>query len=194
MRIFLSILFLFFSFHSFSKADDIGDFEIEGMYVGDTLLNYYDKEKIKSFYQNSSYYRDKAFAVIFVDQNSNMYDRIQVTLKPGDNKHKIYSLEGIIDFDKEINKCKKKRKEIINDIENIFSDYERLDDDGYYEPDKSKNSFSNTTWFFLKSGGFISVECTEMGDEVRKENGWTDQLSIAITSEKLESFLRGNPY
>ena len=194
MKRFLSILFLFLSFHSFSKADDIGDFEIEGMYVGDTLLNYYSEEEIKSFYQNSSYYRDKAFAVIFVDRNSNMYDRIQATLKPGDSKHKIFSLEGIIDFDKEINKCKKKRKQIISDIKRMFSDYERLDDDGYYEPDKSKNSFSNTTWFFLKSGGFISVECTEMGDEVRKEKGWTDQLSIAITSEKLESFLRGNPY
>ena len=72
------------------------------MYVGDTLLNHYNEEEIKSFYQNSSYYRDKAFAVIFVDRNSNMYDRIQVTLKPGDNEHKIFSLEGIIDFDKEI--------------------------------------------------------------------------------------------
>ncbi len=194
MKIFLSMLFILFSFHSFSKADDIGDFEIEGMYVGETLLKYYDKEKIKSFYQNSSYYRDKAFAVIFVDRDSNMYDRIQVTLKPGDNKHIIFSLEGIIDFNKEINKCRKKRKKIIYDIENMFSDYERVDDDGYYEPDQTKNSFSNTTWFFLKSGGFISVECTEMGNEVRKERGWTDQLSIAITSEKLESFLRGNPY
>ena len=83
------------------------------MYVGDTLLNHYNEEEIKSFYQNSSYYRDKAFAVIFVDRNSNMYDRIQVTLKPGDNEHKIFSLEGIIDFDKEIDKCKKKRKQII---------------------------------------------------------------------------------
>ena len=44
-----------------------------------------------------------------------------------------------------LSKCKKKRKQIITDIESMFSDYERLDDDGYYEPDKSKNSYSNTT-------------------------------------------------
>ena len=33
-----------------------------------------------------------------------------------------------------------------------------------------------------------------MGNEVRKKNGWTDELSIAITTEEFESFLRSDPY
>ncbi len=192
-RLFI-IIILTLSFQNFIKADEIRDFEIEGISLGESLLNHYSEEEIQSFYKNTSYYRDNIFGVIFVKRNSDIYDRIQITLKPKDKKHKIYALEGIIDFDKKINECNKKREIIISDIKKIFSNYERMDDDGLYEADKSKNSFSFSTWFFLKTGGFISVECTQMGKEVREMNGWTDELSISITSEELETFLRGNPY
>ena len=192
-RLFI-IIILTLSFQNFIKADEIRDFEIEGISLGESLLNHYSEEEIQSFYKNTSYYRDNIFGVIFVKRNSDIYDRIQITLKPKDKKHKIYALEGIIDFDKKINECNKKREIIINDIKKIFSNYERMDDDGLYEADKSKNSFSFSTWFFLETGGFISVECTQMGKEVREMNGWTDELSISITSEELETFLRGNPY
>ena len=79
-------------------------------------------------------------------------------------------------------------------MKQLFSNYERVDNDGLYEADPSKNSFSYSTWFFLNSGGYISVECTKMGKEVRKKHGWTDELSIAITSEEFETFLRSKPY
>ena len=45
-RLFL-ILILTFSFQSLSKADDIRDFEIEGISVGDSLLNLVNKSDIK---------------------------------------------------------------------------------------------------------------------------------------------------
>ena len=40
LRVFISIIILIFSFQSLSKADDIRDFEIEGISVGDSLLNH----------------------------------------------------------------------------------------------------------------------------------------------------------
>ena len=50
MRIFLTILILIFNLQSLSKADDISDFEIEGMSVGDSLLDYTNEEYIKNNY------------------------------------------------------------------------------------------------------------------------------------------------
>ncbi len=195
IKLFTSIIFILISFKSLVQADNISDFEIEEMSVGDSLLNHYSKKEIKSFKENSSYYREKLFSVIFVDSNSDLYDRIQVTLKKNDKNVQIFSLEGIIDFDRNIEECNKTRKKIIQDIKKMFSEYERIDDDGIYQADKSNNSFSYTTWFLFNSGGFISVECTKMGNEVREENGWTDELAISITSEEFENFLRqDNPY
>ena len=48
MKIILAILISIFSFQTWTKADDIKDFEIEGMSIGDSLLDYVDLIKINS--------------------------------------------------------------------------------------------------------------------------------------------------
>ena len=48
MRVFLSVLILIFSLQSLIKADDISDFEIENISLGDSLLYYMSKEEIIS--------------------------------------------------------------------------------------------------------------------------------------------------
>ena len=40
------IIIIFISFQTLSKADDIRDFQIEGMSVGDSLLSYMNKNLI----------------------------------------------------------------------------------------------------------------------------------------------------
>ena len=47
MKIFISVLILIFSFQSWTKADDISDFEIEGISIGDSALDFFTKEKIE---------------------------------------------------------------------------------------------------------------------------------------------------
>ena len=61
MRIFLTVLILIFSFQSWSKADEIKDFEIEGMSIGDSLLNYHSKEIIKGYNFLDIPYYDKHY-------------------------------------------------------------------------------------------------------------------------------------
>ena len=46
MKIFLSILLLLFSFQSLTKADGVENFTIEGMSVGESLLDHFDKTTI----------------------------------------------------------------------------------------------------------------------------------------------------
>ena len=48
MRVFIIILVLIFSLQSWTKADDISDFEIEGMSIGDSALDFFTEEHIKS--------------------------------------------------------------------------------------------------------------------------------------------------
>ena len=47
MRVFLTVLVLIFSLQSWTKADDISDFEIEGISIGDSVLDFFSKEEIK---------------------------------------------------------------------------------------------------------------------------------------------------
>ena len=55
MRAFIAVLVLIFSFQSWTKADDISDFQIEGISIGDSLLDYFSREEIKSNNQDNYY-------------------------------------------------------------------------------------------------------------------------------------------
>ena len=44
MKIFLSILIIILNFQSFVKADDIRDFEFEGLSIGESLIESYDNK------------------------------------------------------------------------------------------------------------------------------------------------------
>ena len=47
MRVFIAVLVLIFSLQSWTKADDIRDFEIEGISIGDSLLEHFPRELIE---------------------------------------------------------------------------------------------------------------------------------------------------
>ena len=61
MKRLLLILILIFSFQSLTKADDIRDFQIEGISIGDSALDYFSKSKIK---KAKKLYPDKNFKLI----------------------------------------------------------------------------------------------------------------------------------
>ena len=85
MKRLLLIFILTFSFHTLTKADDIRDFQIEGMSVGDSLLDYMSIEKIKDSKRN--YFKDKRkyYVVARVDNLEN-YEVVDLYLKTGDKK------------------------------------------------------------------------------------------------------------
>ena len=47
MKILLTLFFSLFIFNSFSKANDISEFEIEGLSVNDNLIDIFLKIKLK---------------------------------------------------------------------------------------------------------------------------------------------------
>ena len=46
MRIFIAVIVFIFGVQSWTQADDIRDFEIEGFSIGDSLLDHFSKQKI----------------------------------------------------------------------------------------------------------------------------------------------------
>ena len=106
MRVFLSVLILIFSLQSWTKADDIRDFEIEGMSIGDSLLKFYNKKTIDD---NKVFYKSNKFYQVSIDkQNFKIYDGVNFQLKNKDKNYIIYSLSGVVK--KDIKKCLRDQK------------------------------------------------------------------------------------
>ena len=112
MRIFLSVLFLIFSLQSWTRADDIRDFQIEGISVGDSALDYMTINEIKIAENNPTYYKNNTFVVIITNIESNKYDTIQITYKPDDKKFIIHEIQGIVDMKNNFKEYKKRSNEI----------------------------------------------------------------------------------
>ena len=189
MRILTVFIIIIFTCISLSKADDIKEFEIEGMSIGDSLLDYYSKEEINKFYENASYYKNKIFAEILLDKQLNEYDFIQVALQPSDNKFIIHSIALYKDFPNQIDKCLIEKEKVIKNSADILSNAKRVNENAKAEADKSGNSFFYISSFYLSSGGFFNIKCEDYGEEVFKSRGWIDTLSLSIGSEKFKKFL-----
>ena len=86
MKRLLLILILTFSFQTLTKADDIRDFEIEGMSIGDSLLDYFTNKQVKKFvkitYDNDSLIHTACYD--FSKNDTNSSDRISVSILTSD--------------------------------------------------------------------------------------------------------------
>ena len=191
----LFIIFIFFiSFQTLSKADDIRDFEIEGMSVGDSLLDYMSINQIKNSKRN--YFNDKRkyYVVARVDNLEN-YEVVDLYLKTGDQKYIIRTIGGIIELDKDM--CFTKKKQIAFELEKIFPNIKKEEFDKAHEYDKSKKSRQYQTVFFLKktkksNDPHIRVECSVWSEEVKKKDNFSDTLNVvAMTTEILNWIYSG---
>ena len=64
MKIFLTALILNFIFQSWTNADDIRDFEIEGISIGDSALDYFTKDQL--FNDKTFYYKGDKYAGVII--------------------------------------------------------------------------------------------------------------------------------
>ena len=118
-RLPLYFFLIFFTLPTPSQADDISEFQIEGMSLGDSLLDYVSEERIKSQIEsNKSAYqylknKDKFGEVyIFNDENFKTYQTVSFFVKPDDRNYIIYFIRGILNYIEDIDGCLNKQKEI----------------------------------------------------------------------------------
>ena len=190
-----SIFFLISSHSVF--ADDISDFEIEGMSIGDSLLDYFSLKEIKQREISAYHYKDDAFIMIdFEKPQFSQYELVQFTYKPNDKNYKIYGIEGLIFSIENINECLKNKDKIVNELSIFFGNNVEKVERGKvtHGADITGNSYVTSVYFYFDSGGFIDVGCYDWSAELTKENAWSDHLRASIISQEFDIFLLGDPF
>ena len=193
MKILLTLFVLLFSPSVFS--DDISDFQIEGMSIGDSLLDYFSDKEINNGFLVYSSTSNIFFQNALRSPKYKVYDIVDFSLKNNDNNHIIYGITGGIFFNKDFNDCLAKKDEIEKDISLIFINAERIDYGTWQHPyDESKKSTITQVEFNLDiSNDSIVLSCYDWSKKITKELGWTDNLSISIWSKEYADWVRENP-
>ena len=194
MRIFLSVLLLIFSLQSWTKADDIKDFEIEGISIGDSVLKYFSLNEIE---QNKwDYYSNKEYTPLQFDHPSfaKIYDGIDIQYKTNDKEYKIEGLSGIIFYrdKKKIKDCYKKMDGIIVDVRSIFSNLHEHKKKTYVHTgvDDGGKSKVTSVYFEFENGDAIGIQCYNYS----KEAGDLNHLRFSMNTYNYRIFLSTKAY
>ena len=192
MKKLLGILVLGLFLITPSQADDISDFQIEGMSLGDSLLDYFTEKEIKNPESNYYYPNSSKFYEIILNSNSAIYDEIQFSLKDKDNSYKIYSINGTIFFKQNISKCFDKKNEIESDLSEIFNINELnvYPESGKHTVDETGRSTFEAKWYVFKSEDHVGIVCTDYHVDMN----YQDSLKLLISSEEYNDFLSTEAY
>ena len=192
-RLLAYLLLLFnFIFVPIANSNDLSEFGIEGINIGDSLLEHYSKKNIKKAKKKK--YKSDEFITIYVKKkNFVTYDLVMASVKKKDKKYKIYSLTGVIDYKSNINECYSMLDVISEGIKNIYPLGILNFKERPHPVDKSGKS--KLTQYFIKlNNGNIMAGCTDYSKKFEKEKGRNDFLMISLKNTEFENFISNKAY
>ena len=183
MKTLLTLFVLLFSFSL--VADDISDFEIEGISIGDSLLDYYSKAEINNAPNYNDLPSDMKFTIVEMPKKGK-YDILQIFYYTNDINYKIASIGGGISMD--IDKCIKEQKQITEDISST------LNNDNVSGPSQITNQDdpSGESYYIRYNlyfdGGNAVIDCYHFSNQVN----WQDNMRISIINHEAAEWVDRN--
>jgi len=190
------LFLLLFSFQTSSWADDIRDFEIEGMSIGDSLLDYFNEEKIRDNIFKTSYKSKKYTKIEFFDSanTSKFYDGLQFYVKKNDKKYIVHTISAMLGYEYNFEDCFKKQNEIIEEVSMLFKNAKTERTILTHTADKSGKSKVHAYSFNYSSGANGGVDCNDYSKKIKKKYGWIDNLRVYVMSSEFSKWLNNEAY
>jgi len=209
MKKLLVLLFSLFLLSSTSVfADDISDFQIEGISIGDSLLDYMSEEEILEEIEGNKnehlYLKEpNKYSVIYslkhID-NITTYEYLSfitrnkgtnkyITNKNENEKYTILSVRGIIRYIEDFDSCIQKRDEIVESLSMMFQNAIKNEWSQSHSADPSGNSIIDAISLVFDSGDYVQVHCSNWEETLRIKNNYSEGLSITIRSKEIDSWL-----
>ena len=190
MKKFLAILILILTVQTPSQADDIQDFQIEGMSIKDSALNFFSKSLIEK--NSKDVYSDKKFTVV---QNNKLsffetYDAVDYHFMTNDPNYIIYSIAGILFYDNNVDDCYVKMDEIVNDLRIVFKNTpSSIKKTKKHRADKTgKSTFTYVRWKL--PSGYALITCYDYSKKMNNQN----HLEVAFDTNEFNNWMVSNPY
>ena len=195
MKKLILIFILTLSFHPLAKANDVSDLQIEGMSVGDSLLNFFDKNTIKNgIIKNHNYNDDSFFTIeIYNHKSFNEYQNVSFNVKKNDNTFKIYDISGFNFYTTGAQECLDKVDKVSIEISDVLKNLNKTSNTGPHIGDPTNKSITKQVIYWHDSGS-INIECYDWSEKITQEKSWMDNFSVGVSTKEFNNWLQKKAY
>ena len=190
-KIFIFICFLVLIFPPLSFAEDISEFEIEGISIGDSLLKYMSRAEIENnlvyVYEDLDKYIGKDVAQVSYNKNLTIYDEIHLDVKTTDDMFEIVALNGILFYEDNVNECYQKQLQLVEELKIVFKGVDVRKEGPSNHPAYPNGEIKYTRYaFFINENEYSNLEvfCYDIIEELKK----TDRLTLNLKSKEFNDY------
>ena len=198
------LIILILSFQTLSLADNIRYFQIEGMKIGDSALDYFNESQLEDNEQGWHNYSYKEYSTSFVP-GKGIYNWFLVSYKNDDNNFTIEALAAGLEKSNYDNKeCNNKLDAVAFNISELFKNtaqekkksYKLTADAARIYPFTGKSSVTSLSINFL-DGAKIILACYNMDKEAKENESFltsifkqNDSFRIEVRSSAFVNYLK----
>ena len=168
-----------------AKADNIRDFQVEGISLEDSALDYFSEKEIKK-YTLKYKYNNNDFVPVGPKINLKAYDSLQFYYKNNDDKKPIHVISGIIWFENNIEACFKEKKSVIEELKLIFPGTKQIDMGiQKHTFDKTGKSTKSNYRFVFSNGDYAYVACYDWSKKLK----FKDHLRVGVVKKDFDYWI-----
>ena len=173
------------------QANEIEDFQIEGISVGDSLLKHFPESEIKSFLNYDNLPSDMRYRIAEVEKNQTTklktYDALQFYYKPNDKNYILYAIGGLVDCNSH-KECLNLKKEILKDVTTFFKSAKPQNSKFKHRDDKSGKSTVEASKIITLEKGEVSVKYFNWSKNVT----WEKNVRVSVLNNDVLKWVSNN--
>ena len=192
-KILLLILISIINLQVVSRANDINDFEIGSISLGQSLLDYTNKNQLEDLLSNTQYPNDKylRYEISKILDFEN-YDFVDVMVKKNDSNYIIEAISAAISYD-ELSECLKIKADIQKSVEDILQPDDKQETKFPSNQDSTGKSIIYGMQYYTKpypSQESIIINCYHM----TKESNIERVLRVSVNTHDFTDFIVNDSY
>ena len=193
MKKLLQILALSLFLLNPSHAEDIREFELEGISIGDSALDHFSKSEIidatKTYYPKS-----KKYYTIHIIVQSNNYDQISFGVKNNDDNYTILKISGDKYYEKNPKLCLKQLEKVSKDFDNQFGTSNKIKYTQKYEALDDGNSYAEVVDYNFNNNSAIRLWCTFFTKDTLEKRDTFNGFTVSLDSNEWLTWLNNEAY
>mgnify|MGYP001359050700 CR=1 FL=1 len=190
-------VFLVLTWCNVGFAEEITDFELDGISIGDSLLEYMSEEEIMNNQKKSNEaYKNlgkQIFFEAYMESTNNDIDFKSFFVKSNDKNFIIQAMYVSKNYENNIDECFTRLNNITKHYDENYKSLKKKSEKLKILYDPSGKSYLKRTVYKFKNGDRIAFECYDFDETFQKDYGYQNPDGFDTSFNRKELYLWINP-